>query len=387
MKKKCISCGAKIDSGSKFCVVCGASQSKTQKSQPKFKFEQSKDIIAIEKGKQVVYFENGYLFDMAPPPPQNFYENRDLAYNADIIVSDDKCYDLSDPNDILKIHVPAFDRGNDEGGAVFGLDYILRMKAGICYEAEQDELCSALLWKSTELMLANKKTSWSRKDLNRIIFWHYELGMPQEAEKAQRYLNSFPIYSANRFDVIAKQVRDTVFSQSKQYKFNLVVFHDYGHGCCEDCAKLSGRVYRIRGINLKYPKLPKYVFEHGNFHTGCRCLMSAYFGDDIYHHGNEVNAFAASRRPYVDDRTAHEIEAYQDYINIMQKEIDDEKKRLESSRIKGINRKEYLAIKKALPHLAPKSLSGYIRMKNSNSRNFVKIQENAQNLGIIISST
>ena len=48
------------------------------------------------------------------------------------------------------------------------------------------------------------------------------------------------------------------------------------------------------------------------------------------------------------------------------------------------NEREYYRIKYILPEIAPKSLSGYTRMKNSKSENFMKIVNAAKEKGIII---
>ena len=364
---KCGHCGTSIKPGDNFCSNCGAKQSGD----------------AEVRNKQVVYFKNGYAYKMVPPPPVSFYENRDLAYNADFIVSENVVYDLSNPDSIAQIKVPDF--GDDSAGVVAGLDYILRMKAGHYYQREEDKLCSALLWKSTELMLANSNCFWSRSDLNRIIYWHYELNMPDEAEKARKYLMQFEVYTQNRFDLLAKRIKDGIFANAKKFDCDLVVFHDYGTGCCEECIKHVGRVYSISGRSKKYPSLPHYVKEHGNFHPGCRCAMSSYSADvEVYLHGNEVDALQATFRPYVDDRSPEEKAGYLKYLETAKKEQEEERARLQRSKVRGVNRGEYRLIKKNLPDIAPKSLDGYIKMKKSNSRNFAKITKAAKDFGICI---
>lgn len=384
MKKKCVSCRAKIDSDSKFCSVCGAKQEKNEPIMQQNSADKSTTAItSIPDSKRVVYFKNGFYSTMKPPPPPNLYENRDLIYNADFLVSDGVKYDLSDISDIRSIKVPDF-RSDNSGSPVYSLDYALRMRASTCSNNEQHELCSAFLWKSTELMLANTDMNWRRKDFNRLIYWHNEMGMFDEAEKAKAYLNQFELYTANRFDLLAKQFRDTAFRNAKSFNSDLVVFHDQAMGCCDTCSKYIGRVYSISGRSIKFPRLPEYAKEHGNFHPGCRCVMQAYLGGEIYLHGKSCNALIASARPYRDTRKKEEIEAYDRALKAMVAERAEEERRLEYSRLKGINRIEYFAIKKALPDLAPKTLTGYIRMKNSNSKNFIKLQERAKAIGITI---
>lgn len=48
------------------------------------------------------------------------------------------------------------------------------------------------------------------------------------------------------------------------------------------------------------------------------------------------------------------------------------------------NEREYYRIKYTIPEIAPKSLSGYTRMKNTKSKNFIKIADAAKQAGIVI---
>ena len=48
------------------------------------------------------------------------------------------------------------------------------------------------------------------------------------------------------------------------------------------------------------------------------------------------------------------------------------------------NEREYYRIKYTIPEVAPKSLSGYTRMKNIKSTNFIKIADAAKQAGIVI---
>ena len=56
-------------------------------------------------------------------------------------------------------------------------------------------------------------------------------------------------------------------------------------------------------------------------------------------------------------------------------------------RLKKETEKEYFWILKHLPRIAPKSLNGYSRMKNSNSKNFQKIRKMAMENGLEFADT
>lgn len=178
----------------------------------------------------------------------------------------------------------------------------------------------------------------------------------------------------NQFDSVSLYIKDITFDNLRKYNMDLVVFHGQKGGCCSECSKMIGRVYSVSGKNNTFPKLPEYVKINGNFHKGCRCTMSPYFGEEnIFHHGEYVNAIESSLRPYRDDRTEHEINAYKEYIN-----------RIEEYQKKENDRKEYEEILIILPDFAPKSFGAYRKMKNSNSKNFEKLKKLAFEKGFEI---
>jgi len=182
----------------------------------------------------------------------------------------------------------------------------------------------------------------------------------------------------NQFDSCAKSIRDSTMQYAKQSGCDLVVFHDYGRGCCEECAKYRGRVYSISGKNRVFPALPAYVMANGNFHPGCRCCMTTYFNEDtIFYKGIRTDAVEASTRPWEDDRSEHEKSLYIEYVDRTIKEAIENENR-ERDRI------EYQKILSCIPELAPKSFSSYRRMKNSKTPNFIKLVDAAKNHGVDI---
>ena len=231
-----------------------------------------------------------------------------------------------------------------------------------------------------------KGMGWKKDDYFRIIYWHNELGMFEEAKKAKEFLLSFDICTKNQFDINAKQIKNIILEKSRQFGTDLIAFNDFGGGCCSECAKMRGRVYSISGKSKVFPKLPEYVLENGNFHPGCRCIMSLFFENEteLFYKGERANAKALSRRPWVDDRDEKERQLYEEYLNNIQKDIAHIKKREEYSIKKGIAQREFDQILMYLPELAPKSITGYMRMKTSKSKNFIKLFNAAKEKGIDI---
>lgn len=129
------------------------------------------------------FFKDGRLYKIEPP-------NASTWYDVQYIVSDGKRYNINSIVELKCIEVPCFKFCDTMSGyGVTGnLDYILRMKAGIFYRRGEKELCSACLWKSTELMFANMDDWLDIKPFYRIVQYHIEMGMFDEADKAERYI-------------------------------------------------------------------------------------------------------------------------------------------------------------------------------------------------------
>lgn len=146
--------------------------------------ESRNEIEEIIGNEITVFFINGKLYKVSPQGTKNYYDAR-------FLVSDNKLYDLGKVDDIKKIPIPNFKPiENDNYGVTGMLDYVLRMKSRYFYQRKENELCSACLWKATEMMFANPLCSWRKEDYTRILKYHILLGMDKEAEKAKKYLES-----------------------------------------------------------------------------------------------------------------------------------------------------------------------------------------------------
>lgn len=136
---------------------------------------------------------------------------------------------------------------------------------------------------------------------------------------------------------------------------------DYPEPASDIEAKYRGRIFSISGKDKRFPQLPKDIFET---RLG---LYPFIFGisEPLYCPPGQEIAF--SNRPFVDDRDQDEIQAFDAIIKEVLR--------------KAKNEKDYAWILNNLPDLAPKSLSGYSRMRNSNSANFIKIKKAAAEKG------
>lgn len=333
--------------------------------------KQEIDSAEVPGDEQTIYFKDGKMYKTSTDCETDWYDARYL-------VSDDVLYNLESTEDINNIPIPKFDKFADmmSGYGVTGsLDYVLRMKAGKFYNRGEKELCSACLWKATEMMFCSG-IGWKKDDFYRLVNWHYELGLFDEAKKAEEYLQSKDLFQISQFDLYASENKNHVFDAAHRFNIDLVAFNDYGTGCCKECAKMRGRVYSISGKSRNFPKLPNYVKIHGNFHPGCRCMMSLFSKDaedEIYYKGEKINAISSSNRPWVDDRDNREIALYEDYIKRVQENVK-----------KANDRKEYYKLLELCPDIAPKSFSAYRRMKNSKTNNFMNLYSIAKTKGLEI---
>ena len=217
---------------------------------------------------QTIYFKNGEMYKVYPTDKESWYDARYL-------VSDGVKYDLENLDDLKRIPVPKFPTHQnimDGYGVTGNLDYVLRMKAGSFYNRKDKIRCSACLWKCTELMFAHPFLSWDESHFYRIVQWHVEMGMFDEADKAEKYIYSVLDHDAN-YQQLINHIKDN----------------------------------------------PEYIKQQEAFHK------------------------------------------------------------------KNSMRKEYYHIFYELPELAPKSFSAYSRMKNAQTKNFLKLKEQAIKHGISIS--
>ena len=154
---------------------------------------------------------------------------------------------------------------------------------------------------------------------------------------------------------------------------------DYFLGCCSECAKYRGRIFSISGKDKRFPKKPT---RYGCTCQGLTFSPFIYGVDEPMYYPKGVNIIKYSNRPFIDDRTQQEKEDYAVY----RKSQDNEKwfKPYASriSKLQAYDFKCYNELKKILPEIAPKSLQGYRRMKNSNSKNYQKISQIALEKGL-----
>ena len=154
----------------------------------------------------------------------------------------------------------------------------------------------------------------------------------------------------------------------------------YQCGCCAECSKLRGRWFSISGDDKRFPKLPEVI--------DCDCYGLSFSAVFEYStprpHPGTDDIIEYSNRPYIDDRTDYEKETYEIYKLKRATEAFWEPYDERWRAISEYDNEQYDRIQKELPEIAPKSFSGYMRMKKQNTKNFRKLVDVALQKSIFL---
>lgn len=275
-----------------------------------------------------------------------------------------KVYDFNSIEGIESITVADVKNQKKDTDMLDSIEYVLQRKATEHKKNERLDLAIACLRKSNELM-PYVHTMYGEKEYMRLVEYlkisrQFDEARFVEADLREKYPNIF------NFDIVKLKNFNETLRMCKESKIDLVecTTHEV---TCEICSKYQGRIFTISGKDKRFPKLPDEVYKYGGFHKECRHNFYAYnekyattFEEDIKN----------SNRPFADERSKAEKEEY-------------EKQKKEAYELK-IDKKEYDEILEHLPDIAPKSFGGYRKMKNTKSRNYLKLAEAAKEKGIDI---
>ncbi|MEE1154941.1 MAG: phage minor capsid protein, partial [Acutalibacteraceae bacterium] len=172
--------------------------------------------------------------------------------------------------------------------------------------------------------------------------------------------------------------------QGKAWGYDLVIMTTH-YPTCEVCAMYQGRVYATtkEASNGKYkdkngnPLLFPYIYDtvfvdgYDTVHPNCRHRF-AVFPPNAYTLDELAEFSRQSMQPFVDNRSDEERKAYATEQAI-------KRKRNES-------RRQYEDVKRYLPDQAPKTFSGWQRMKSSNSQRYRDLIDDYKTIRNILSS-
>lgn len=320
-----------------------------------------------------VFFEHGQVVGMRPAPSVSYRESREAINSATSIVSDGIPYDLTDPDSIHSIPVPDYLLPNPnahiiELGVTGYLEYVLRMHAGLLWVDGEFSLSISCLRQACLLMLYSP-IEWPKKDYYRIVNDLISLGRFKKANEWKRWIEK-NVPSSND---LARESFERTLQSCKYLDTDLIEVFSSGP-CCSVCAKYRNRIYSCSGRDRRFPRFPQ------DFHFGC-VLSHSPFVDGVMEPSFKCRDYVQySNRPFVDDRTQKDLQAYADW----QDRVLQEHGYVQSA---DLNRIIYYWMKSAFPHDVPKSLSAFSRMRNANSPKYQALVQRFEAAGYKIPSS
>lgn len=330
----------------------------------------------------IAYFRNGELYDVFPRNHEiSLDEDRQTAYSARFIVSDDIKYDLENPESIKSIKIPNFKSTSGMPYITRNMAYIIKMAASA---EHRPHIAVPLVYKAANLMMACD-IAWGKDEYYRIIKQLWLIG---EIKYGDYLLSSLekrvPYLSDGTY--ITRAVWENKKNLANTLNEDLWLI-DYSRVACETCAIYQNRIYSYSGEDKRFPKLPDFIKFNGTIHHGSHNSIDSilfYDGFEMYKTVYQskdqstriaVDPIEYSNRPFVDDRSDIEKQIFEEF----EQRRDREKQAKEEyyDRNFWINEYykhlEYQNIVDVMGDKAPKSYSAYRRMKKNNTANYQKI--------------
>lgn len=251
------------------------------------------------------------------------------------------------------------------------------MRSGGFWIEGKYDLSIACLEKTTELM-AFSAMGWPKRDFYRIVNELNDLGRFKRAKAWEAWIDRNVITCGGPLDFDPAK---RYLAEAKELGTDLCYMGWHGTSCAV-CAKYQGRVYSISGEDKRFPALPDFIKRIGSVHEGCRHRLRPFVfhdeRDTIFYQDRDVPVFRASWRPFIDDRTEEDKAAREYYLKFeVQPPI----------REPNLTRIIFYRLKQILPNDSPKSLSGFSRMRNANSKNYQALVKKAADVGFIFPQT
>lgn len=287
-------------------------------------------------------------------------------------------YDFNTIEGIQSIPVPCKEVNNSSPtGEVY---YYLKGKCFANYwNAGQTELALACLYKAQEFFYYFGLPH--RKDFIRLVVYLYAAGKNEEAETELRRVDR---YFANR-DIQGEMTQRAISNAlegARSLETDLIEVFSYSPSCAE-CAKYNNRIYSICGQDKRFPP---FKAAYTKCSHSLKCLSFSPFVEHVNVPAFECNNIVEfSRRPFKDERSPDEIKRYDEWAAMIRQQQETDAKleysMIEDAKARWLDTQTLRWLQKEFPSLAPKSLSGYRRMRTMNTKNFQTLQNLAAGLG------
>lgn len=277
------------------------------------------------------------------------------------------------------------------------VDRCLRQKSAEYEKAGKTDLAILCLKKSNEIRFSSRR-GYRIEDYYSLVGLLARCGRIEEAQaeknRIDHYFGDNEIDSAADYaDAVVKNIQD----YAKSLDTDLVIMNPHGVSCPQ-CAKYQGRVFSLSGRDRRFPKIPAEFYTYGGIHKGCVHGFSPYIHgltDPMLDYTLSFqtgvkpryrrNIIAFSNRPFIDDRLPEDIAKAKEHAEQLAAERAQRQHYrehiIEIEAQRGIDQRDYKWLQENLPDICPKSYSGYMRMKNSNTPNFQKLAAKAIELG------
>lgn len=354
----------------------------------------------LKKEEKVTY--NGTTFSASKSISNEDYQKKRESEVAWL----ESHYDLNSAKGILSIPErsdlprPSFSDGVGFRSYTGDVDYYLRRKSAEYEESGNIGLAILCLKKSNAIRM-NSRRGYRKDDYYTLVRLLARCGYVDEAKAEKEKIDDF--FGDNDIDIVHLNGRgqaNKTIKEAYEVGTNLLLMQT--HGCsCPECAKYQGRVFSIYGKDSRFPPLPSAFYEFGGIHKGCTHAFYPFIEgasdpdldyslsiQKIQNRKYRKNIIAYSNRPFVDDRPQEDIDAALAKIEAehlaMEKKKEADDHMIEREAKRGANQRDYNWLQTNLQDLCPKSFSGYMRMKNANTKNYQKIVETAKERGHII---
>ena len=343
----CTNCGHKVGDDHNFCTNCGARITSTPSRIVK-SGGSTADLTASEKA---LLAQIAKINKQDKEMPAELYQKmRDFE-----VAWLERNYDFTSIAGINAIPVtppPINAPSNNVTGQV---EYYLLKKAGQFEKGNNADMAIACYRKANQLM-QHCSTAYSKDYFMRLPNYLRKLRRFDDARSEEAKIDSlFPNDSNILNEQKMRIERNQQIAAVCRDGSDLVEVSSHS-ACCEVCGRYRGRIFSLFGKDKRFPAFPS------DFCTKCGLTYYQFWEEASTPAYSKARGRALVRemnRPFVDSRTKEEIAMF-------------EEKTAEALRKKQ-NRVEYNWLWEHHPEICPKSLSGYSRMKSSNSVAFQKI--------------
>ncbi len=335
----------------------------------------------------IAVYEKGFITGTLPPISSKLlYDNRQAYYSSRYIMSDGVVYDLYDASTAIK--PMRFDNTHSAiEGVTSDIIYVLRMKAAKMLDTPSQLQAGANLLKQVTKLMPVCGISWQEKDYMHTPELLYSHGLFKDGDE---YAILCRGYAEAAYKAVLPRITPKgLIAANKTWKPDLFTSFASLPYCCENCAKYRQRIFSYSGKDKRFPKLPDELKDDSYFiqHKHCGLHFLIFF-DGVSSINYKVNGtivrdmrglIAASNRPFMDERTAEEINEYNERVKKNTYDYTFAKhKQL------GISYVEYIRLVELMPDECPQDLSAYRKMKKQNTKAYQALKQKAALLGIVL---